>query len=112
MSSVNQDRLHDSAPNSLLDRRQWMHLLSTGCLGLSLSGTNTAVQSFANAGEELAKPPEPMKGRELNVRIGVETLRNPFWYAENGYKAEAEQFWDRKHWERILKGWSAEGYNY
>src|SRR5262245_23611492 len=103
MSIANQNSVGEPASSSVLDRRQWMHLLSTGCLGLSLSGTTSVAQSLAKAGDELAKPAGPMQGRALSVRIGVETLRNPFWYAENGYKVEAEQFWNQKHWERILK---------
>jgi hypothetical protein len=51
-------------------------------------------------------------GRILGVRIGVETLRNPYWYAAQGHRAEAEQFWDRAHWDRVLRGWAAEGYTY
>jgi hypothetical protein len=48
----------------------------------------------------------------LGVRIGVETLRNPFWYAANGHDQEAKQFWDRGHWDRVLRGWADEGYTY
>jgi len=48
----------------------------------------------------------------LGVRIGVETLRNPYWYAAQGHQAEAEQFWQKAHWDRVLRGWAAEGYNY
>src|SRR5262249_20128377 len=57
-------------------------------------------------------PAEAPRGKTLGVRIGVETLRNPYWYADQGHKAEAEQFWDRAHWDRVLRRWAAEGYNY
>jgi hypothetical protein len=46
------------------------------------------------------------------VRIGVETLRHPYWYEENGHREEARQFWDRGHWDRVLRGWAAEGYTH
>ncbi|MBI1915266.1 MAG: hypothetical protein HYS12_11085 [Planctomycetes bacterium] len=46
------------------------------------------------------------------MRIGVETLRHPYWYAAQGHQAEAEQFWDKAHWDRVLRNWAAEGYNY
>jgi hypothetical protein len=52
------------------------------------------------------------RARALGVRIGVETLRNPYWYEENGQPEEAKQFWDRDHWDRVLSGWAAEGYNH
>src|SRR6059036_1996647 len=55
---------------------------------------------------------ERRAGRVLGVRIGVETLRNPYWYAAQGHQAEAEQFWEKAHWDRVLRGWAAEGYNY
>src|SRR5437764_10893267 len=54
----------------------------------------------------------PRAGPVLGVRIGVETLRNPYWYAAQGHQAEAKQFWQKAHWERVLRGWAAEGYNY
>jgi hypothetical protein len=47
----------------------------------------------------------------LELRIGVETLRNPFWYAEHGRQAEAQQFWDRAGWDRALRVWANEHYN-
>src|SRR5262245_6067538 len=50
--------------------------------------------------------------RALPVRIGVETLRNPYWYADNGYPKEAGQFWDKDRWDHILRRWADEGYNH
>lgn len=52
------------------------------------------------------------RARALGVRIGVETLRNPFWYAEQGHTEEAKRFWDKEHWDRVLRGWADEGYNH
>jgi hypothetical protein len=52
------------------------------------------------------------RGKALGVRIGVETLRNPFWYAENGFTEEAKQFWDKDRWNRVLRGWADEDFNY
>jgi hypothetical protein len=46
----------------------------------------------------------------LELRIGVATLRHPFWYEDQGRGAEARLFWDRKEWDRILHGWAQEGY--
>jgi hypothetical protein len=57
-------------------------------------------------------PVPAARGKSLGVRIGVETLRNPFWHAENGYKQEALEFWDKEHWDRVLRGWADEGYNH
>src|SRR4051794_13857302 len=54
----------------------------------------------------------PRAGPVLGVRIGVETLRNPYWYAAQGHQVEAEQFWQKAHWDRVLRSWAAEGYNY
>src|SRR5436190_11550927 len=35
-------------------------------------------------------------GGVLELRIGSETLRNPYWYADNGHQEESRQFWDKK----------------
>src|SRR5262245_51522827 len=113
MNDLNQDSSRALDAASALGRRHWMHLMSSSCLGLGLAGTVQPAQgSETPRGQPPAAMPAPLAGRALNMRIGVETLRNPFWYAEHGHNAEAEQFWDQKHWDRILKGWSAEGYNY
>src|SRR5262249_45753872 len=45
------------------------------------------------------------------LRIGVEQLRNPYWYAEHGQQEEARRFWDRKEWDGRLREWAGEGYN-
>src|SRR5947208_13844166 len=59
-----------------------------------------------------AGAPPPVKERAaLDVRVCVEQLRNPFWYEAHGQPAEAKEFWDRAHWERVLKAWAADGYN-
>lgn len=47
----------------------------------------------------------------LLIRMRVEQLRNPYWYAANGDKAAAEQFWDMEYWDRVLKTVVDEGYN-
>jgi hypothetical protein len=49
--------------------------------------------------------------RSLELRIGCETLRNPFWYAQEGRTEEARQFWDRAVWDRVLRAWASERYN-
>jgi hypothetical protein len=51
------------------------------------------------------------KTRGFELRMGVEQLRNPYWYEGHGQPEEARQFWDRGAWEQRLKAWSAEGYN-
>jgi hypothetical protein len=59
-----------------------------------------------------ATEPSPTRAaRVLELRIGSETLRNPYWYAANGHAEEARQFWDRKVWDRVLTQWAAEEYN-
>ena len=47
----------------------------------------------------------------LEMRMGFEQLRDPFWYEAHGYPNEAKYFWDRKHWENVLRQWSEQGYN-
>src|SRR5436190_14609340 len=55
---------------------------------------------------------EPRAGRPaLELRMGLEQLRNPYWYEARGDREEARAFWDRKHWERVLKEWAGDGYN-
>jgi hypothetical protein len=46
----------------------------------------------------------------LELRIGSETLRNPYWYADNGHEDEARHFWDKKEWDRRLMRWAEEEY--
>jgi hypothetical protein len=71
------------------------------------------VPFLLECGGQPGKGPAPVaRARALGVRIGVETLRNPYWYEENGHLAEAKQFWDKDHWDRVLRGWADEGYNY
>jgi hypothetical protein len=66
-----------------------------------------------NRGVCLAQDPAPVaRDRVLGVRIGVETLRNPFWYAENGHVEEAKQFWDKDRWDGVLRGRVEEGYTH
>jgi hypothetical protein len=72
-----------------------------------------AVPLLMICGARAAKDPVPARrGRTLGIRVGVETLRNPFWYAENGYVDEAKQFWDKDRWDRVLRGWVDDGYNH
>lgn len=77
-------------------------------------GSATAAEPIvlAAAPQKPAKPQSEtiMAPRTLEMRIGMEILRNPFWYADEGHKAEAELFWDRKYWDRVLKGWAREEY--
>jgi hypothetical protein len=47
----------------------------------------------------------------LPVRMRVEQLRNPYWYAAHGDAAAAEQFWDMGYWDRALRTLADEGYN-
>jgi hypothetical protein len=49
----------------------------------------------------------PPTGR-FELRIGVETLRNPYWYEDQGRTGEARRFWDKSEWDRILRGWAQE----
>jgi hypothetical protein len=47
----------------------------------------------------------------LELRIGSETLRHPYWYADNGHQEEARHFWDKQGWDRVFTRWAAEEYN-
>jgi hypothetical protein len=62
-----------------------------------------------------ADSPQPPRNsatapRSLEMRVGVETLRNPYWYADQGFHAEADRFWDKTEWDRILRAWADEHY--
>src|SRR5262249_39899624 len=74
------------------------------------------VATLARSGSTGAPPPgtkeqQPAKAATLEVRMCVEQLRNPFWYEIKGHKDEVKEFWDRKHWEQILKARVDDGYN-
>jgi hypothetical protein len=102
------------------EQRRWSSLpppariaaaaLAAAALLLFASWPEGAEEKPAPQDRDPLSPSAPVK--TLDVRIGVETLRNPYWYAENGHEAEAKQFWDRDHWDRVLRGWAAEGYNH
>jgi len=62
--------------------------------------------SVAARGQRQAGP-----AAALDVRMGVEQLRNPYWYERHGQPEQASRFWDKKHWERALEAWSQDGYN-
>src|SRR5262245_13794255 len=57
------------------------------------------------------KEQPPNNAPTLDVRMCVEQLRNPFWYEARGHKDEVKEFWDKNHWERVLKAWAGDGYN-
>src|SRR5438309_10139351 len=44
----------------------------------------------------------------LEVRMGLEQLRNPYWYEQHGQAQEAKDFWDKNYWERALGQWAEE----
>src|SRR5438874_2144948 len=71
------------------------------CTILALTGVGPALAAAD------APPPKP----PLHLRIGVEQLRNPFWYEAHGSPAEAKEFWDKQHWERAFRQWAGDGYN-
>ena len=50
-------------------------------------------------------------GPHLEVRMGVEQLRNPYWYQKHDQPGEAENFWDKNSWERALQQWKRDDYN-
>src|SRR4051812_2748988 len=68
-----------------------------------------AIGALVLARAPFASPPE--RPPALELRVGVEQLRNPFWYEAKGHADEVREFWDRDHWERVLKGWADDGYN-
>jgi hypothetical protein len=41
----------------------------------------------------------------------AEQLCNPYWYAANGQREPAGQFWDMAYWDRVLTTLADEGYN-
>jgi hypothetical protein len=47
----------------------------------------------------------------LELRVGLEQLRDPFWYEANDQPAEAETFWNREGWKQHLKYWAENDYN-
>src|SRR5438034_7281620 len=59
----------------------------------------------------LPKDERPGKAPALEVRMCFEQLRNPYCYEAKGQNDEVKAFWDKKHWERVLKAWADEGYN-
>lgn len=65
----------------------------------------------AAADGQKGAPPADRRPPALETRIGVEQLRNPYWYAEHGQDEEARQFWDKEFWEKALRDWAADGYN-
>src|SRR5262249_21216963 len=67
-------------------------------------------QNAANA-KEPTQSAAIMARRSFDMRIGVETLRNPYWYEEQGLNEDVRRFWDKKEWERILRGWKDEHYS-
>src|SRR5438105_4519593 len=79
-----------------------------------LSGLAVGVTLLPRAGNSAARlsaPPARRQAPALEVRMGFEQLRNPYWYEAKGPRAEARAFWDKGHWERVLKGWADDGYN-
>src|SRR5262249_8279314 len=89
-------------------------LIAIGGGGVSLwqipDGNKSAASSPASKPSANPVVPDPRQ-RTLDMRVGVETLRNPHWYAEQGLDGEVRKFWDKQEWERILRGWADERYN-
>src|SRR5438094_5348531 len=74
------------------------------------------VATIAVSGSTGVSPLEPKEQRPgkaptLEVRMCFEQLRNPFWYEAKKRHDESKEFWDKKHWERVLKAWADDGYN-
>jgi hypothetical protein len=78
------------------------------CPSLVLSAPPTVIQSPQPPGTQ-TNPAR--RAGVLELRIGSETLRNPHWYVENGREDEAQQFWDKKEWDRVFTRRAAEEYN-
>jgi len=64
-------------------------------------------QAADNTARSESKTPRP----RLEMRMGVEQLRNPYWYDAHGQEGEAKQFWDKNYWEKALREWTDDGYN-
>ena len=71
-------------------------------------GSAIEEQGSASTTEKAAVAPDKPT---LEIRIGLEQLRDPFWYEDHGYPDEARYFWDQNHWENVLKQWARQGYN-
>ena len=76
-----------------------------------VSMTNPLVLFSRQAADQPVRPDVKTPPSRFDLRIGVEQLRNPYWYAAHGQEAEAKQFWDKGYWERVLKEWADDGYN-
>jgi hypothetical protein len=96
---------------SARDSRQ----LTAGRSGDSPAGDAASVP-IDEARTVLAKSPssdpdDAQRSAVLELRIGSETLRNPYWYADNGRQQESSQFWDTTAWDSAFHRWAEEGYN-
>jgi hypothetical protein len=74
------------------------------------------ISVVATTGPVRGQSPGPKDARSgkaptLEVRMCFEQLRNPYWYEGKGRGDEVKEFWDKKHWERVLKAWADDGYN-
>src|SRR5262245_55749471 len=84
----------------------WARIVGTGVVALLVLAA-IGMNLLPRAGT-LARQKEPAA---LEVRMGFEQLRNPFWYEAKGQHAEAKEFWSKEHWDRVLKDWADDGYN-
>jgi hypothetical protein len=58
---------------------------------------------------EAAKPAH--QANALEMRMGVEQLRNPYWYERHGQPEAAKAFGDKQSWDKALRGWADDGYS-
>jgi hypothetical protein len=72
---------------------------------LSVSSHGQSPGAPGNEKPRAAAPPA------LELRMGLEQLRNPYWYEQHGQPKEAKDFWDKDYWEKALNQWADEGYN-
>src|SRR5437879_4723815 len=73
---------------------------------LPRSGPSLGQHPNAPANDKRPSAPAPA----LELRMGLEQLRNPFWYEQHGQPQESKDFWDKNYWDRALRQWSDEGY--
>jgi hypothetical protein len=92
-----------------LARVSFAGVLVTSGIGIVSLFSGSLVHSVSQGQDESAKPRSERPA--LALRMGVEQLRNPFWYESHGQGAEARNFWDKKYWDRALKEWADDGYN-
>ena len=97
-------RLRRRGAACLLDARRSSHSWRSS---LSAIGHGRHPRNRRQNGPLRSRHPEPSRCGSGSRRSATHTGT-----PSTGYDAEAKQFWDRDHWDRVLRGWAAEGYTH